>query len=118
MAVRYLLNIQYSDGGFHYAGSQFVACICFTLSSLSLLKVSYLLHEDPTPLLAPTNQPQIKCEKIQLNNSFESIPDEDVPFSIVAESITVEETRDIFKVFIILLCIFLYIYSYIFDLIN
>ena len=106
------MNIQYSDGGFHYAGSQFVACICFTLSSLYLLKVSYLLHEDPTSLLAPTNQPQIKCEKIQLNNSFESIPDEDVPFSIVAESITVEETRDIFSVCNTFMYFFIYIFLY------
>ena len=49
---------------------QSVACICFRLSLPSILKVPYLLHKDPMTLLAPTNQPRIKYEKIQLNNSF------------------------------------------------
>ena len=40
---------------------------------------------------------------------FESILDEDVPYSIVVENITVEETRDIFKALAMLLCVFLYI---------
>ena len=35
---------------------------------LNILIVPYLLREDPMALFAPTNQPQIKCEKIQLNN--------------------------------------------------
>ena len=80
-AVQYLLNIQYLDGDFHEVGSQFVACIFCRLSS-SILKVSYLLHEHPVSLLAPTNNPSIKCEKTEVNNSFESILDEDVPYSI------------------------------------
>ena len=80
-AVQYLLNIQYLDGDFHEVGSQFVACIFCRLSS-SILKVSYLLHEHPVPLLAPTNNPSMKCEKTEVNNSFESILDEDVPYSI------------------------------------
>ena len=47
-----------------------VSCpyICFRSSSLSILKMPYLLHEDLMVLLAPTNQPRNKCEKIQLNN--------------------------------------------------
>ena len=52
--------------------------------------------------------------KNQLNNSFESILDEDVPYSIVLENITAEETRDMFKAFAMLLCIFFfYIFLYI-----
>ena len=66
-------------------------------------------------LLAPTNHPRIKCEKTQLNNSFESILDEDVPYSIVVENITAEVTRDMFKMFaMLLMCIFTH--SYIFNL--
>ena len=44
--------------------------------------MSYLLHEHPVPLLAPTNHPQMECEKTEVNNSFESTLDEDVPYSI------------------------------------
>ena len=55
--------------------------------------------------------------KNQLNNSFESILDEDVPYSIVLENITAEETRDMFKAFAMLLCIFFFFtYFYIFNL--
>ena len=46
------------------------------------------------PILAPTNQPRMKCEKTQSTNSFESILDECVPYSIVIENITVGETRN------------------------
>ena len=73
---------------------------------MSTLKVPYLLHEDPMAGLAPTNQPRIKCEKIQLNDLFESIFDEDVPYSIVVENIIIEETRDMLKAFTMLLCAF------------
>ena len=59
--------------------------------------MAYLLHEDPMALLAPTNQPGFICEKIHLNNAFESILDDDVPYSIVVENITARETRDMFK---------------------
>ena len=55
---------------------------------LTILKMAYLLHEDPMALLAPTNH---------LNNAFESILDDDVPYSIVVENITARETRDMFK---------------------
>ena len=72
----------------------------------------YLLHEDPMAGLAPTNQRRIKCEKIQLNDSFESIFDEDVPYSIVVENITIEETRDMFKAFAMLLCALYHILIY------
>ena len=62
----------------------------------------YLLHEHPMALLAPANHPRImECEKTQMNNSFESILDEDVPYSIVVKNITAEETRDMFNVFAI-----------------
>ena len=74
-AVQYLLNIQYLDGDFHEVGSQFVACIFCRLSP-SILKVSYLLHEYPVPLLAPTNHRQMKCEENEVNNLFESVLDE------------------------------------------
>ena len=41
------------------------------LASLSILKLRcLLLHENLTVLLAPTNQPPIKCKKIQLGNSL------------------------------------------------
>ena len=81
LAVQYLLNIQYLYGGFHEVVSQFVACV-FCRLSWSILKVSYLLYEHPVPLLAPTNHPQIKCEKNEVNNSFDSILDEDVRYII------------------------------------
>ena len=71
----------------------------------------YLLHEDPMALPAPTNHTRMKCEKTQINNSFESILDEDVPYSIVVKNITAEETMDMFKAF----AMFFYIY-YIFIL--
>ena len=74
-AVQYLLNIQYLDGDFHEVGSQFVACIFCRLSP-SILKVSYLLHEYPVPLLAPTNHRQMKCEENEVNNLFESVLEE------------------------------------------
>ena len=78
--------------------------------SLTILKVFYLLHEDPMALLVLTNESRSKCEKIQLSNSFESILDEDVKYSIVFDYITTEETRNIFKVFAMLLYVF-FIYS-------
>ena len=81
LVVQNLSSIHYLFGGFHEVGSQFVACIFCRLSS-SILKVSYLLHEHPVSLLAPTNNPSMKCEKTEVNNSFESILDEDVPHSI------------------------------------
>ena len=53
----------------------------------------YLLHEHPMALLASANHPRIiEYEKTQMNNSLESILDEDVPYSIVVENITSEET--------------------------
>ena len=70
----------------------------------------YLLHEDPMALPAPTNHTRKKCEKTQINNSFESILDEDVPYSIVVKNITAEETRDMFKAFAIH---FFYVFLYI-----
>ena len=54
----------------------------------------YLLHEDPMALPAPTNHPRMKCEKTQINNSFESILDEDVPYLILVKN-TAEEAMDI-----------------------
>ena len=61
-------------------------------------------------LLAPTNHLRMECEKSQLNNSFESILDEDVPYSIVVKNITAEETRDMFKVFAVHFFMFFYIF--------
>ena len=72
------------------------------------MKVPCLLCEDPMAFLAPTNPPRIKCEKIQLSKSFESILDEDVRYSPAVENISVRETLNMFKVFAIFLCVFLY----------
>ena len=77
---------------------------------LTILKVPYLLREDPMALFAPTNQPRIKCEQIQLHNSFDKILDEDVRYSVAVENITVGETRDMIKAFAMLLCVF-YIFN-------
>ena len=66
--------------------------------------MSYLLHEHPMGFLVPSNESRNECEKIQLSNSFESILNEDVPYSIAVENIAAEETRNIFNVFF-------YIYS-------
>ena len=76
----------------------------------------YLLHKDPVALPTPTNHPRMKCEKTQINNSFESILDEDVPYSIVVKNITAEERMDMFKAFAMhffMLYIYIYIYIYI-----
>ena len=75
----------------------------------------YLLHEDPMALPAPTNHTRKKCEKTQINNSFESILDEDVPYSIVVKNITAEETMDMFKALAMHFFVLFYIY-YIFNL--
>ena len=83
--------------------------------SLTILKVFYLLHEDPMALLVLTNESRNKCEKIQLSNSFESILNEDVPYSIVFDYTTTEETKNIFKVFAMLLYVFLYIQFGVFE---
>ena len=65
-------------------------------------------------LLAPANHLRMECEKTQTNNSFESILDEDVPYSIAVKSITAEEAKDMFKAFAVhFLCFFIY---YIFNL--
>ena len=61
-------------------------------------------------LFSPTNQPGMKCQKIQLHNSFESsILDEDVRYSIIVENVTVRVLRDIFKAFAMFFDVFLYI---------
>ena len=60
-------------------------------------------------LLAPANHLRMECEKTQTNNSFESILDEDVPYSIVVKNITAEETRDMFKAFAMHFLMFFYI---------
>ena len=73
---------------------------------LTILKAPYLLREDPIALFALTNQPRIKCEKFQLHNSFDKIFDEDVRYSFAVENITVGETRDMVKAFVMLLCVF------------
>ena len=77
---------------------------------LTILKVPYLLREDPMALFAPTNQPRIKCEQIQLHNSFDKILDEDVRYSVAVENITVGETRDMVRALAMLLCVF-YIFN-------
>ena len=61
-------------------------------------------------LLAPANHLRMYCEKTQINNSFESILDEDVPYSIVVKNITAEEIRDMFKAFTMH---FVYVFAYI-----
>ena len=77
---------------------------------LTILKVPYLLREDPMALFAPTNQPRIKCEQIQLHNSFDKILDEDVRYSVAVENITVGETRDMVRALAMLLYVF-YIFN-------
>ena len=72
--------------------------------------MSNLLHEDPMALPAPTNHPRMKCEKTQINNSFElMIRDEDVPYSIVVKNITAKETMNMLKVFAMFFIYILYI---------
>ena len=61
-------------------------------------------------ILASANHPRTECEKTLINNSFESILDEDVPYSIVVKNITAEETRDMFKAFAMH---FFYVFFYI-----
>ena len=69
----------------------------------------YLLHDYQMTLLAPTNHPRMECEKTLINNTFELILDEDVPYSIVVKNITVDETRDMFKAFAMDFFVFSYI---------
>ena len=73
---------------------------------LTILKVPYLLREDPVA----TNQSRIKSEQIQLHNSFDKILDEDVRDSVAVENINVGEMRDMVKAFAMLLCVF-YIFN-------
>ena len=47
----------------------------------------------PMALLPPTNHPRMECEKTQINNSFESILDEDVQYSIVVKNITARRNK-------------------------
>ena len=68
-----------------------------------------LLHEDPMALPAPTNHLRMKCEKTQINNSFELIRDKDVPYSTVVKNIAAKETTDILKVFAMFFIYILYI---------
>ena len=51
----------------------------------------------------------MECEKTLINNTFELILDEDVPYSIVVKNITVDETRDMFKAFAMDFFVFSYI---------
>ena len=51
----------------------------------------------------------MECEKTLINNKFELILDEDVPYSIVVKNITTDETRDMFKAFAMDFFVFLYI---------
>ena len=76
----------------------------------TILKVPYLLREDPMVLFAPTKQSRIKCEKIQLNNSFDKILHEYVRYSVPVGNITLGKTRDMAKAFAMLLCVF-YIFN-------
>ena len=69
----------------------------------------YLSHGYQMNFLAPTNHPRMEWEKTQINNTFESILDEDVPYLIAVKNITAEETRDMFKVFAIDFVFFFYI---------
>ena len=70
----------------------------------------YLLHEHPVALLAPANHLRMEREKTQTKNSFESILDEDVPYSIVIKNITAEETRNMFKAFAMHVFVFFILY--------
>ena len=65
-------------------------------------------------LLTPTNHPRMKYEKTLINNLFELIQDVDVPYSIVVETITAEETGDMFQAFALHFFVLFYIY-YIFN---
>ena len=49
-------------------------------------------------MLLPTIH-EWNVKKTQINDTFESILDEDIPYSIVVKNITAEETRDMFKAF-------------------
>ena len=62
-------------------------------------------------LLAPANHLRMECEKIQINNSFESILD--VPYSDVVKNITAQQTRDMIKAFAVHFFVFpiYYIFS-------
>ena len=90
-----------------------VLLVFFSRLSSSILKVPYLLHEHPMALLAPANHLRMECKKTQTNNSFESILDEDVPYSMVVKNNTAEETRDMFKAFAMhfFMCFLYIIYS-------
>ena len=78
---------------------------------LTILQIPHSLHEDPKTLLASTNQTRIECEKIQLNNSFESIIKKYVQYSVIVKNITVGERKDMLKAFAMFSCVFLYIFK-------
>ena len=58
-------------------------------------------------MLLPTIH-EWNVKKTQINNTFESILDEDIPYSIVVKNITAEETRDMFKAFAMDFFVFFY----------
>ena len=64
-------------------------------------------------MLLPTIH-EWNVKKTQINNTFESILDEDIPYSIVVKNITAEETRDMFKAFA--MDFFVFFIHYIFNL--
>ena len=74
----------------------------------------YLLHEDPMALLAPTNHPLIKCEKTQLNNSFESILAEDVSYFNRSRRESISRSQSYVQSVCNAFYVFLYIYIYIY----
>ena len=85
LAVQYLLNIQYLYGGFHEVVSQFVACIFCRLSCLYLKCLIYYMNIQCHYLLLPTIH-KLNVKKNEVNNSFDSILDEDVRYSIQSQS--------------------------------
>ena len=74
----------------------------------------YLLHQHPMALLTPAN-PRMECEKNQINNTLQSILDEDVPYLIVVKILPLKKQGICSKR---LLCIFLCVFYilYIFNL--
>ena len=65
--------------------------------------MSFLLREDPFSMFQLSLQPPIKCEKIMMEKSFDSIVEMDNLYSILVENVVVAETSDFAQVLALLL---------------
>ena len=92
-----------------------ICCLFFCRLSSSILKVSYLLHEYPVPLLAPINHRQMKCEENEVNNLFESVLEE-MYHTVFNRSRKYYRWRD--KGYVQSVCNIFFVFAYVYYIFN